>query len=119
MSFNLLIDEDSLAKYLVNLLKKAGHNVITVQDVNLMGKPDEIVLNYAKENNRVLLTRNCDDFLNLHQINYSHSGILAVYQYADFSKNMTYSAIVHAIANLENSNFDLMNQFVILNQWNY
>lgn len=119
MSFNLLIDEDSLAKYLVNLLKKAGHNVITVQDVNLMGKPDSVVLDYARENKRVLLTRNCDDFLNLHQINSTHSGILAVYQCADVSKNITYSAIVYAINNLENSNFDLMNQFVILNQWNY
>lgn len=119
MSLNLLIDEDSLAKYLVNLLKKAGHDVITVQDVKLMGKPDSVVLDYARENQRVLLTRNCADFQNLHQANSIHSGILAVYQYADFYKNMSYSAIVKAIGNLENSNYKLSNKFVILNQWNY
>ena len=69
MSLNLLIDEDSLAKYLVNLLRKAGYDVITVQDINLMGKPDSAVLDYARENQRVLLTRNCDDFQNLNQAN--------------------------------------------------
>lgn len=119
MSLNLLIDEDSLAKYLVNLLKKAAHNVITVQDVKLMGKPDSIVLDYARENKRILLTRNCADFQNLHQANSIHSGILAVYQDANLSKNMSYSAIVKAITNLENSNYNLTNQFVILNHWNY
>jgi hypothetical protein len=65
------------------------------------------------------LTRNCHDFLNLHQVNSNHWGILAIYQYADVAKNMTYSAIVKAIDNLENCNFDVKNQFIILNQWNY
>lgn len=119
MSLNLLIDEDSLAKYLINLLKQAGHNVITVQDVKLMGQPDSVVLDYARESKRVLLTRNCADFQKLHQANSIHSGILAVYQYANFYKNMSYSAIVKAIANLEDSNYDLTNKFLILNQWNY
>jgi len=119
LSFNLLIDEDSLAKYLVNLLRQAGHNVVTVQDINLMGNSDSVVLDYARENQRVLLTRNCDDFHNLHQANSHHSGILTVYQSADVSKNMSYATIVKAIANLEVSNYDLNNQFVILNQWNY
>lgn len=119
MSINLLIDEDSLAKYLVNLLRQAGHNVITVQEVGLMGKPDSLVLEYARKNQRVLLTRNCDDFHNLHQDNPEHSGILAIYQSADFSKNMSYATIVQAIANLETSHYDLTNQFIILNQWNY
>ena len=119
MSLNLLIDEDSLAKYLVNLLRKAEHDVITVGDINLMGKPDSVVLDYARKNQRVLLTRNCGDFHNLHQTNCNHSGILAVYQSADFSKNMNYASIVKAIANIENFNYDLNNQFIILNQWNY
>jgi predicted nuclease of predicted toxin-antitoxin system len=119
LSLNLLIDEDSLAKHLVNLLRQAGHDVITVQDINFMGKPDSVVLDYARENQRILLTRNCDDFHNLHQANSHHSGILSIYQAADFSKNMSYAAIVKAITNLEDYNYDLNNQFIILNQWNY
>ncbi|MEB3293619.1 MAG: hypothetical protein VKJ24_10700 [Synechococcales bacterium] len=36
MSLQLLLDEDSQAKYLVNLLQAAGHDVMTVNAANLM-----------------------------------------------------------------------------------
>ncbi len=119
MSLQLLLDEDSQAKYLVNLLRTAGHDVVTVNDVGLMGRSDSFVLEYARQQGRVLLTRNCDDFEEIHQINPVHSGILAIYQHPDSTKNMSYQAIVKAIANLENADYALENQFVILNQWNY
>ena len=115
----LLLDEDSQAKYLVNLLLAAGHNVITVNNADLLGRSDAAVLNYARQEGRVLLTRNCDDFIELHQANPVHPGILAVYQKPDASKNMKYQEIVKAIANIETANYSLENQFVILNQWNY
>lgn len=86
MSLPLLLDEDSQAKYLVNLLKAAGHDVLTINEANIVGLPDEQVLQYAHQNHRVLLTCNCDDFYNLHQQSH-HSGILAVYQDADPAKN--------------------------------
>lgn len=119
MSLRLLLDEDSQAKRLVNLLKEAGHDVITVNEAGLMSKPDSVVLDYARQEGRVLLTRNCDDFQNIHQLNSVHSGILAVYEYPDSSKNMSYQKIVKAIANLETAGFSLENQFIALNQWNY
>ncbi len=115
----MLLDEDSQAKYLVNLLQVAGHDVMTVNTANLMHCPDLLVLDFARQNDRVLLTRNCDDFQELHQINSVHSGILAVYQDAEMSKNMNYQQIVKAIANLESIEYALENQFIILNQWNY
>jgi predicted nuclease of predicted toxin-antitoxin system len=58
----MLLDEDSQAKYLVNLLQAASHDVVTVNAVGLMNRPDLVVLNYARQDQRVLLTRNCDDF---------------------------------------------------------
>lgn len=119
MSLRLLLDEDSQAKYLVNLLQIAGHDVIKVSSINLMNRPDSVVLDFARQEGRVLLTRNCDDFLDLHQIKPSHSGILAVYQDSDAAKNMSYKDIVKAIANLESVEYPLQNQFVVLNQWNY
>ncbi|MBD2501485.1 DUF5615 family PIN-like protein [Anabaena azotica FACHB-119] len=115
----MLLDEDSQAKYLVNLLQAAGHDVVTVNAVGLMNRPDSVVLDYARQNQRVLLTRNCDDFHELHQANPIHSGILAVYQNSDAAKNMSYQIIVKAIANLETAEYILNNRFVILNQWNY
>ena len=119
MSLRLLIDEDSQAKRLVSLLRQGGHNVVTVNEAGLMGQSDPVVLNYASNNNRILLTFNCRDFQTLHRVRPEHSGILAVYRDADFSKDMSFKAIVGAIANLEAASFPLANQFVSVNQWNY
>lgn len=106
MSLNLLLDEDSQAKYLVKLLQAAGHNVLTVNKAGISGQPDPDVLTFAQQNQRILLTRNCNAFLLLHEINPNHWGVLAVYHDADFSKNMSYQDIVRAIANLEAAKFD-------------
>ncbi|MGB3613824.1 MAG: DUF5615 family PIN-like protein [Elainellaceae cyanobacterium] len=97
----------------------AGHDVLTINEADLSGAPDSRVLKYASYHNRALLTRNCNDFYSLSEENSSHSGILAIYQYAEVVKNMSYQAIVKAIANLEASDLDLANQFIVLNQWNY
>jgi predicted nuclease of predicted toxin-antitoxin system len=80
LAIKLLIDEDSLAKSLVKKLRKAGHNVVTVNEVGLSSQLDSVVLNYAKENNRILLTHNCRDFEDLHKENPNHQGILAIYR---------------------------------------
>ncbi|MGL5079202.1 MAG: DUF5615 family PIN-like protein, partial [Waterburya sp.] len=53
MTLKLLIDEDSQAKILVNLLLHAGHNVLTVNEANLSGKSDSIVFDYACSKNPV------------------------------------------------------------------
>ena len=119
MSLRLLIDEDSQAKPLVNLLRSAGHDVVTVNEADLMSLPDPVVLDYARENNRVVLTRNCRDFELLHETNPNHSGIFGVYQDANPKKKLSRKAIVKAIANLEASGIPLSNQFISLNSWNY
>ncbi len=119
MSLKLLLDEDSQAKHLVNLLRGVGHDVITVNDAGLGGLPDNVVFEYARQHKGVIITRNCDDFLELHQVNKIHAGILAVYQNSAVLKNMSYQSISKVIANLELSGYNLENQFIILNQWNW
>ncbi len=84
-----------------------------------MSQPDSVVLSYARQNNRILLTLNCQDFQALHRASPNHPGILAVYQEANPLKKMSFKAIVAAIANLEAANIPLANQFIPLNQWNY
>ena len=113
------MDEDSQDKILVRLLRRAGHDVITVNEVGLTGQQDPVVLDYARQTQRLLFTFNCDDFQALHDANPNHPGILVVYHNDDFSKDMGFKAIVRAIANLENANIPLANQFISLNQWNY
>jgi predicted nuclease of predicted toxin-antitoxin system len=115
----LLIDEDTQNRLLVHLLRTSGHDVLTVNEVALMGEPDSVVLDFARENNRILLTRNCKDFQALHQANPNHFGILGIYHDRNFSKDMSVKSIVRAISNLEVAKVPLANQFISLNQWNY
>jgi predicted nuclease of predicted toxin-antitoxin system len=119
LSLRLLLDEDSQSKRLVSVLRKAGHEVLTINEIGLAGSSDDVVLKYARAKNRILLTHNCDDFEALHEANSTHSGILAIYRSSNRSKNMTFEDIVHAIANLESATFPLANQFISLNHWNY
>lgn len=119
MSLRLLIDEDTQAKLLVILLRRAGHEILTVKEAGLEGQPDSIVFNYAIRENWVLITHNCDDFEELHQFNSNHPGILAIYRDDDPTKNISFKSIVKAIANLELTGIPLAGQFIPLNPWNY
>jgi predicted nuclease of predicted toxin-antitoxin system len=119
LSLRLLIDEDAQDKVLVKILREAGHDLITVNEARLMGQPDQVVFNYALNNNRIILTFNCPDFEKLHQQTLTHSGIFVVYQEANPNKKMSFKNIARAIANLEAANIPLANQFISLNHWNY
>jgi predicted nuclease of predicted toxin-antitoxin system len=115
LTLPLLIDEDSQAKILVNLLLQAGHDVLTVNEAGLSGQPDRAVFQYACFQGRLVLTRNYDDFQSLHQKNLIHPGILVIYGDANYAKDMSFKDIVRAIANLETANFSLADRFIALN----
>ena len=101
------------------MLRKAGHNIVTVNELGLMSQPDEVVLDYAKQDNRIVLTHNCRDFETLHKTNSNHSGIFVIYENDNYFKDMSRQEIVKAITNLEASGIPLANQFISLNCWNY
>lgn len=117
MSLRILVDEDTQARRLVEMLRAGGHDVLTIGEAGVIGIPDASVIELARVQQRILLTRNCDDFLIIHQINPEHSGILAIYQDGDLIKNMSYTAIVKAIDNLQNTGLCLQGQFIVLNQY--
>ncbi len=119
MSLRLLIDEDSMALPLVNLLRKVGHDLVTVNEADLMSQPDTVVFNSARANDRIVLTRNYRDFEALHLINPNHPGIFVIYRDAIVNKRISRKEIVRAIANLEAAQIPLANQFIVLNYWNY
>lgn len=115
---NVLIDEDSQSKILIGLLKKSGHSVLTVAELGVNSKSDPEILKLATENNRVLLTKNCADFAELHKLNLiCHSGIIAIYQNANPKKSMSYDQIVAAIDNFEKSDTTVHGQFIDLNHY--
>ena len=119
MGLRLLMDEDLQAKALANMLRSAGHDVLTAAEAGLGAASDVTVLAYAHSQGRVLLTRNAGDFRELHEVDSDHPGILAVFQGGDPAKNMSYADIVRAVRNLERAKVELGGQFVVLNAWNY
>lgn len=119
MSLRLLIDEDTQDARLVLMLRTEGHDVLTVNEADLRGQADSAVLAHAAQNQRAVLTMNCRDFLELHQAASAHLGIIGIYQGRDLRKNMTFTEIVAALANLTASGWNLAEQFVVLNAWNY
>ncbi|SRR6266478_6879448 len=64
----LYLDDDSAASLLARLLQQAGHNVQLPSGVGLSGEDDAVHLTYAAKDQRVLLTGNHRDFLNLHNL---------------------------------------------------
>jgi hypothetical protein len=67
----------------------------------------------------VLLTKNPGDFLELHEKNSQHAGILLVYQDNDPDRDMSHAEIVRAIANLEQAGIVFQNCCHVLNAWRY
>jgi len=121
---NLYIDDDSVKGALVARLKKEGHQIVVPADVFLSGAADpRHHLLYAVENDLVLLTRNHDDFQDLHFLIQAtrgiHTGLLAVRFDNDSSRDMKDSEIVRAIRNLVQSGAAIANEFHILNHWRY
>ena len=119
MILRLLIDEDTQDARLVLMLRTEGHDVVTVNEAGLRGQSDSAVLAHAAQDQRAVLTLDCRDFLGLHEASNAHSGIIAIYQSGELRKNMTFAEIVAALANLTASGWDLAEQFVALNAWNY
>ena len=119
MRLSLLLDEDTQAKQLIQLLREATHDVRTVSEAGLTDQSDSAVFAYSQQERRIILTRNCADFQTLHTANPSHPGIVCVYQYNNRQKDMSYADIVKAIANLEASGWDFHGEFVVLNQWHF
>ena len=62
----------------VNRLRELGHGVLTSLDAGRAGQaiPDEEVLDYAIQEERVLLTLNRRDFIKLHRQSAEHAGIV-------------------------------------------
>jgi hypothetical protein len=104
-----------LAKHLL----AAGHTVTTPRDLNTTGMDDIIHLQNAAAKGLVVLTKDPDDFEELHRQGTPHAGIFGIYQDNDPGRDMDHGEIVRAIANLEAAGVEIAGQFYILNHWRY
>lgn len=119
MSLRLLVDEDTQSRRLVRLLRDAGHEVATVNELGLQGHPDSDVLARAIVEDRVVLTRNVDDFRELHLADSNHSGIAGIFFDSDPSKDLSHADVVRALDNLEAAQVEIAGCVHSLNAWNW
>ncbi|MDA0813999.1 MAG: DUF5615 family PIN-like protein [Verrucomicrobia bacterium] len=81
----------------VRALRESGYDVLTSLDAGRANQrvPDEEVLKFATQENRVLLTINRKDFIQLHSENSLHAGIIVCTQDPDFAGQAR--RIAHAV----------------------
>ncbi len=70
----------------VEALRELGHDVLTTMESGKAGRsiPDDEVLAFAKEQERVLVTFNRKHFIRLHKSNPDHAGIIVCTVDLDF-----------------------------------
>ncbi len=117
----LYLDEDCMEALLIKLLRSEGHDVQLASDIKMMGEKDPVQLRHAIIEDRAFITRNHDDFLELHELviaaHGGHHGVLVIRSSNDATRDMSSRAIVRAVGKLEASGITVANEFHVLNQW--
>jgi predicted nuclease of predicted toxin-antitoxin system len=107
----------------VDALTAAGHDVQTVSQANLISRPDDAVFAHAIAENRVVITSNCGDFIELAEARIAakehHPGVLLVFLYNNPNKDMSVPEIIKAIANFEATGAPIEDTTVSLAQYRY
>jgi hypothetical protein len=119
LNLRIYLDDCAYDKALARLLHQAGCEVVTPFDAGIAGQPDAVHFAYATHRGLILLTKNPRDFEELHTRFPEHSGIFAVYQDNDATRDMSLSDIVRAIRNLVDAGVSITGQFIPLNVWRY
>jgi hypothetical protein len=108
----LLYSNENFPFPVVEKLRQLGHNVLTMQDADQTGQsmPDEAVLDFANEANRILLTLNRKHFIRLHNQQKHHNGIVV----CSFDPN--FDNLAYRIHRAINENPKLSGQLVRINR---
>jgi predicted nuclease of predicted toxin-antitoxin system len=118
---NLYLDDDVAKGSLVTRLRRAGHHVVVPNGAGLPGAWDPLHLLYAVRQRLVLVSKNHDDFRDLHVLIQAttgqHPGIIIVRADNDPRRDMTDGDIARAVDNLEAAQVPIINEFHILNHW--
>jgi|SRR6476469_8967841 hypothetical protein len=118
---DLYLDDCADSDLLVDLLRRAGHQVFTPRSEGTAGADDPVHLAHAAAKRLTLITKDPEDYTLLHgewqQQGRAHAGILLIYEENLRSKNMVPSDIVRAIGRLLASGLPVVNELRTLNHW--
>ncbi len=117
----LLIDENLSSAQLASRLRAQAHDPILAGDVGLLSAADPRVLIWAINQGLPVLTRDSEDFEDLHDLVMAagghHPGLLTVRFDADPRNNMSDRAIGVAISKLESAAVPIPDQIHVVNHW--
>jgi predicted nuclease of predicted toxin-antitoxin system len=116
-----LIDENMSSSRLASRLRGQGHDPVLAGDVGLLSMTDPRVLIYSIAQDLPVLTRDAEDFEDLHDLVVAasghHVGILIVRFDNDPRRNLTDRGISTALSKLETSGVPIADRIHVLNQW--
>jgi hypothetical protein len=75
--------------------------VVRPAEVGLTGEDDDVHLSYAVQHGLIVVTKDPDDFHELHLRNPNHHGIFGIYQDNDVGRAMSNADVVSAIGKIE------------------
>lgn len=117
----IYLDDNFNDRSLAGALRNGGHTVFGPADFGLAGASDAKHLERALLAGLVLLTKDHDDFHDLHDLvgasGGHHSGLVVVRYENDAKRDMKVKHIVAAINKLDRAGLLLADQLVVLNQW--
>jgi predicted nuclease of predicted toxin-antitoxin system len=118
---NLYLDDNIVEGQLVKLLVKGGNSAVRPVDVGLGGTSDAKHFEYAIRKSWIVLTRDDEDFEDLHTLVLAaggrHPGILVVRYENDSIKDMKAKHIAAAVNKLAKAGISCTDSFIVLNQW--
>lgn len=116
-----LIDENASSAQFASRLRAQGHDPGLSGDASLLSVADPRVLIWAIGQGLPVLTRDADDFQDLHDLILAagghHPGMLVVHFDNDPWHNLSERAIGMAISKLESSGLPISDQLHVLNHW--
>ena len=112
---NLYLDDNTCKALLVAMLRKAGQIVVIPADVGCAGASDARHFLHAINTDMVSLTKDHEDFLELHDVvqaaHGQHPGIIAIRSDNDAKRDMKDRDIVRALGNLERAGVAIQNGY--------
>src|SRR5262249_23657460 len=116
-----LIDENMSNPGRASRLRAQGHDPVLAGDVGLLSASDPRVLIWGIAQALPVLTRDSEDFTDLHDLLMAagghHPGILLVRFDSDPRHNLSDRGIASAISKLEASGVSIPDHIYVLNQW--
>ena len=117
----LLLDENMSDRRLAARLRAQGHDPVLATDVGLVSATDARVFIWGITQALPVLTRDSEDFEDLHDLIMAaggrHSGVLVIRFDNDARHNLTDRGIATALSKLESSGVPIRDRIHVLNQW--